>query len=121
MEDILKDYKEKIYLTADMVGIVKENYKEQCFKDTVLFKVERGDLPEKFLSESYDKIKSFFIDDKFVIVNTPIVKYKNNSYMVDEIVDIDTIEVSIKNNCIVLMYAPIIIDSVLKYIVKIIN
>ena len=41
--------------------------------------------------------------------------------MVDEIVDIDTIEVSIKNDCIVLMYAPIIIDSVLKYRVKIIN
>jgi hypothetical protein len=115
MEDILKDFKENWFLDETNTGIAKEHYKEEGFKQTILFKIERKELDEKYFEECLNEIKPLLNNEKLVICNTPIVGYQTNAYAVDDITDIESIKNSIKNGFIVLLYAPIIVDGELKY------
>jgi hypothetical protein len=120
MEDILKDFKENWFLDETNTGIAKEHYKEEGFKQTILFKVVRKELDEKYFEESLNAIKPLLNNENLVVCHTPIVGYQTNSYAVDDITDIETIKTSIKNGFIVLLYAPVVVDNELKYKTKII-
>jgi Mn-containing catalase len=115
MEDMLKDFKKNWFLDETNTGIAKEHYKEEGFKQTILFKIERNELDEKYFEECLNTIKPLLNNENLVVCNTPIVGYQTNSYAVDDITDIESIKNSIKNGFIVLLYAPIIVDGELKF------
>ena len=121
MEDILKDFKENWFLDETNTGIAKKHYKEEGFKEKILFKIDRNELDEKYFEESLNTIKPLLNHENLLICNTPIVGYQTNSYAVDDITDIQTIKSAIKNGFIVLLYAPVVVDNELKYKTKIIE
>jgi hypothetical protein len=121
MEDILKDFKENWFLDETNTGIAKEHYKEEGFKQIILFKIKRNELDEKYFEECLNTIKPLLNNENLIICLSPIVRYQTNSYAVDDITDIESIKNSIKNGFIVLLYAPIIIDGELKYKTRILH
>jgi hypothetical protein len=115
MEDILKDFKENWFLDETNTGIAKEHYKEEGFKQTILFKIEIKELDGKYFEECLNTIKPLLSNENLVVCNTPVVRYQTNVYAVDDITDVETIKTSIKNGFIVLLYKPIVVDGELKY------
>lgn len=115
MDDLLKDFKENWFLDEINTGIAKQHYKEEGFKLTTLFKIERNELDEKYLEECLNTIRPLLNHENLVICNTPIVRYQTNAYAVDKITDIESIKNSIKNGFVVLLYAPVVVDGELKY------
>lgn len=121
MEDILKDFKENWFLDETNTGIAKEHHKEEGFKQTILFKIESHELNGKYFEECLNTIKPLLNNENLVVCLTPIVGYQKNSYVVNDITDIETIKTSIKNGFIVLLFAPIVVDGELKYRTKILH
>ena len=121
MEDILKDFKENWFLDETNTGIAKEHYKEEGFKQKILFKIERKELDEKYYEECLNTIKPLLNNENLVICHTPIVGYQTNSYAVDDITDFESIKNSIENGFIVLLYAPVVVYGELKYKSKILH
>lgn len=115
MEDILKDFKENWFLDETNTGIAKEHHKEEGFKQTILFKIDRKELDENYFEECLNLIKPLLNNENLIVCFTPIVGYQTNAYAVDDITDIETIKTSIKNDYIVLLYAPIFVDGELKF------
>ena len=115
MEDLLKDFKENWFLDKTNTGIAKEHYKEEGFKQTILFKIDRNELDKKYFEECLNTIKPLLNNENLVVCHTPIVGYQTNAYSVDDIIDIETMKTSIKNGFIVLLYTPIVVDGELKF------
>ena len=115
MKDPLKKFKEKYYMDNDMVGIARNYYKEEAFKETILFIIKNNELNENYFDESLNKIKPFLINNNLIICHTPIVMYKKNSLVIDNVIDINMIEKSLNDGLVVLIYKPVFSEDELKY------
>jgi len=121
MGDLVKNYQEIWLLDETDCCIFKEQYKEEGFKKNILFKIERNELDENYFEECLNIIKPLLNHKNLIICCTPIIRYQTNCYVVCDIIDIKTIENSIKNGFIVLLYAPVFVDGELKYKTKILH
>lgn len=115
MDELLENFKKNYFLDETNVGITKEHYKEEGFKQTIFFKIERNELGEEYFDECLKIIKPLLNNEKLVICNTSAVRYETNSYSVDDINSIETINEHLNKNKVVLLYSPIMVDGVLKY------
>ena len=115
MEDILKDFKNNIFIDETNSFIYKEHYKEDGFKDNILFSFKQGDMVEISIQECLDKIKPLLSNEKLVICGMPVVMYETKTYTVDEDNILERIVNHLEKNNIVLLFSPIIDNGILKF------
>lgn len=115
MNELLNDFKKNVFMDETNVGIIKEDYKEDGFKQNIYFKVERGELDEKLIQECLDNIKPLLTNEKLNICNTPVVKYETNVYSVDEDNTLEKIVNHLDEEKFVLLYCPIVNNGVLNF------
>ena len=115
MNELLNDFKKNVFMDETNIGIIKEYYKEDGFKQNIYFKVERGELDEKLIQECLDNIKPLLSNEKLNICNTPVVKYETNVYSVDEDNTLEKIVNHLDEEKFVLLYCPIVNNGVLNF------
>jgi hypothetical protein len=113
-QELLEEMRQNYFIDESNLGIVKEHYKEEGFTENIYSKVERNEFYEEYFDECLNTIKPLLNNKNLVICNTPIVRYKTNSYAVIDIVSIETINQHL-NKGEVLLYCPIIVNGILKY------